>query len=310
MSDFSNYINWLSLGIAQTTVDASKAWEKGAPSPKMSDAQDAHVWSEIRRAFRAFGDGAEHPQILLFPELSLPRTRLEDFQHLVRDLNAITITGADYLLDHNAKKAKNEGIVFIPNGFFTGQSSRYCSRVLFGKSFPAPKEKQNLEALTPSWKFLSDPTVYIFDCGLYGRIGISICYDFMDLERALMYRGKIEHLFVLAYNRDINMFQSLADSLSRTVFCNVVVCNTGYFGGSLAVSPYYEAHRRTLYEHGGNSLFTTQVLKLPVCELSQAARGVMTATKKCKLVQEFKNPPPGVPDVIRLFPRTERLDGV
>lgn len=300
MNDPSSYKEQLSLGIAQTTVDALKAWKKGAAAPQMSDAQDEHVWTEIRKAFRAFGDGGKQPQVVLFPELSLPRTRLSDFQHLVRSLNAICIAGVDYRLDHDAKRAWNEGIVFVPNGFFDGRPSRYCSKILFGKTYAAPAERRDLLALVPPWEFCPDPTVYVFDCEAYGRIGVSICYDFMDVERALMYRGRIEHLLVIAYNRDLNMFRSLADSLSRTVFCNVVVCNTGHFGGSLAVSPYYEAHRRTLYEHGGGGLFTTQVLQLPVRAVQEAARGIVTATKKCLHVQEFKNPPPGVPDAIRL----------
>lgn len=295
MSNPGSYREFLSLGVVQTTVDASKAWRKDVPSPQMSEVQDEHVWSEIRKAFRAFGDGSEQPQVVMLPELSLPRTRLADFQSLVCSLNTITIAGLDYRLDHVTKRAWNEGIVFVPNGFFAGQSSRYCSRVLFGKTYPAPQERGDLLALVPPWEFCPDPTVYVFDCEAYGRIGVSICYDFMDVERALMYRGRIEHLFVLAYNRDLNMFRSLADSLSRTVFCNVVVCNTGHFGGSLAVSPYYEAHRRTLYEHGGGGLFTTQVLQLPVRALAQASCGTVTTTEESRRVQEFKNPPPGVP---------------
>jgi predicted amidohydrolase len=307
MSAPSSYRELVSIGIAQTTVDASKAWRKGASSPQMSEAQDEHVWTEIRKAFRAFGDGGKQPQVVLFPELSLPRTRLTEFQHLVCSLNAITIAGVDYRLDLDAKRAWNEGIVFVPNGFFDGRSSRYCSRILFGKTYPAPKEKRDLLALVPPWEFCPDATVYVFDCERYGRVGLSICYDFLDVERALMYRGRIEHLFVLAYNRDLSMFRSLAHSLSRTVFCNVVVCNTGYFGGSLAVSPYYETHRRTLYEHGGGGLFTTQVLTLPVRSLAQAACGIVTTAEESKRVQEFKNPPPGVPEAVRLSPRTVPL---
>ena len=124
----------------------------------------------------------------------------------------------------------------------------------------------------------------------YGRIGVSICYDFMDLERALMYRGKVHHLFVLAYNRDLGMFRSLADSLSRTVYCNVVVCNTGIYGGSVAVAPYYKSFKRTLYSHDGKGLFTTQVVNLPVRDLEQA-RCRQSQVREKKI---FKDPPPGV----------------
>jgi hypothetical protein len=75
----------------------------------------------------------------------------------------------------------------------------------------------------------------------------------------------------------------------------VIVCNTGFFGGSIAVSPYHAAYRRTLYSHDGNGLFTTQVVKLPVRGVEQALRGKgeKIAIKK-RDEKVFKDPPPGL----------------
>lgn len=294
----------LAVGIVQTTLDARQAWKDVALSPRMSRAQDEHAWQEIRKALRAFQDGGCSPQIILLPELSLPRTRLDDFEELVSALNVMAIAGVDYHLNATNSTVQNQGIIFIPRGFFNGRPSRYCSRVVFGKTYGAPKEIAKLKNLPQSWTFVGDHNVYVFDCGRYGRFGVSICYDFMDIERSLIYRNKIEHLFVLAYNRDLGMFRSLADSLSRTVYCNVVVCNTGTYGGSLAVSPYYEAYRRKLFGHDGGGLFTAQVVQLPVRRLIEAIAGQVGERTVVRTEQEFKDPPPGLANLstLALYP--------
>lgn len=284
-----SYAPDLSVGVVQTTVDAEHAWHKGASSPRMSECQDDHAWLEIGRAMRSFRDGSTSPKLVLLPELTIPRTRLDEFARLVGALNVIAVVGVDYQLDLITRTARNEGIVFIPTGLADGRPSRYCSRIVFGKTFAAPAENEKINGLKPAWSFVGDPNVYLFDFGKYGRFGVSICYDFMDIERALMYRGQIQHLFVIAYNRDLGMFRSLAESLSRTVYCNVVICNTGYYGGSLAVSPYYKPHLRTVYSHEGNGLFSTQVVQLPVAELIRAA----LSQSGCGRDSAFKTPPPG-----------------
>ncbi|MGA1826268.1 MAG: carbon-nitrogen hydrolase family protein [bacterium] len=286
-----NYIEKLAVGVIQTTLDRKLAWPKdaNANSPKMSSSQDEHVWLELCKAIRTFQDGDLKPHIILMPELSLPRTRLTEFSHMVGALNVIAIAGAGYKINKKFNTVKNQGIIFVPRKFFEDLPSHSCTSIAFGKTYPAPTEHEELGELSPPWSFQGDDNVYVLDCEKYGKIGVSICYDFMDIERALIYRGRIQHLFVLAYNRDLGMFRSLAASLSRTVFCNVVICNTGYFGGSLAVAPYYDAFNRTLYEHNGQLLFTTQVVQLEVKGIIEAQKGNTHIGKK----QIWKTPPPG-----------------
>jgi predicted amidohydrolase len=299
----------LAVGIIQTTVNAELAWPKSATKPRMSSAQDAHAWQEICKAMRALKDGDVAPKIVILPELSLPRTRLVDFEKLVCALNVIAFVGVDYRLNPTTSQARNEGLVFVPAGFWRGRPSRTCTRIIFGKSHAAPGERFKLGRLRPAWTHAGDDKVYIFDAEKYGNIGVSICYDFMDLERAVMYRGRVHHLFVLAYNRDLGMFRSLADSLSRTVFCNVIVCNTGFYGGSIAVSPYHDPHKRLLYSHDGNGLFTTQVVKLPVRGVVQALGGkVEKKTVKRHEEKVFKDRPPGVGESANLTLVTETLN--
>lgn len=289
----------VTVGIVQTTVDHEIAWPKTATTPQMSSTQDAKAWHEICKAMKAFADGETQPKIVILPELSLPRTRIDDFEQLVCSLNVIAFVGADYRLNHLGRVARNEGLVFVPRNYFDNYPSRTCTRIVFGKTDAAPAERNALQGLTPSWAFEGDDNVYLFDSEESGNIGITICYDFMDLERALLYRGRIQHLFVIAYNRDLGMFKSLADSLSRTIFCNVIICNTGHYGGSTVVSPYYEAYRRTLYAHEGNGLYTTQVVELPVKGVLDALNnncGLDPATGK----QLFKHAPPGLNSVLNL----------
>ncbi|MDO8926163.1 MAG: hypothetical protein Q7U94_04540 [Sideroxyarcus sp.] len=295
MSTKLEYDEYLPVGIIQTTVNSLLAWPRNTSFPQMSSPQDAHVWQEICKAMRAFKDGDDAPKLVVLPELTLPRTRLNDFEKLVASLNVIAFVGVDYRLDRTAKRVWNEGMVFIPNRFWEGKRSRGCTRVAFGKTHAAPAESAALEGLSPPWSYRGDDKVYIFDAEHLGRIGVSICYDFMDLERAVLYRGRVHHLFVLAYNKDLGMFRSLADSLSRTVYCNVVVCNTGFYGGSVAVAPYHAAYKRTLYSHDGNGLFTTQVINLPVRGVEQALNGINKPVKSKERAEKiFKDPPPGL----------------
>jgi hypothetical protein len=140
--------------------------------------------------------------------------------------------------------------------------------------------------------FQKDPTYYLFDGLEIGRFGVAICYDLLDLERAALYAGRIQHLFVIAYNRDTQSFLHMSEALSRVMFCNIVICNTGFYGGSLAVAPYYKPWKRTIYKHEGAELATYQVVSLPVSSLIDAQSGNRIEEPPEGTSYLFKSPPP------------------
>src|SRR3546814_18846668 len=90
------------------------------------------------------------------------------------------------------------------------------------------------------------------------------------------------------------------------VFCNVVICNCGHFGGSLAVSPYRQPERRTIYQHAGAGLATGQIIELPVAplDLHQSHSDPMSDGEKA-----FKSLPPGYRLPVVPISKAEKSDG-
>lgn len=150
------------------------------------------------------------------------------------------------------------------------------------------------------YTFQSIPEVWVFNAGSLGKFAVAVCYDFLDLERVAMYRLGIQHLFILAYNTDLPTFDHAAEALSRMIFCNVVVCNTGSHGGSLAVSPYSGVGKRVIYRHIGSPLSTGQTVALPVADLILAQTNSWPSGRD----REFKSLPPGAEIVHELTPYT------
>ena len=287
-SDTAGARPYLSAAILQLVVDPKAAWEAGPP---MDDIEGAEVMHQLQDAFAALCNRENTPDLVVVPELALPRYSERTFARLCEELGSIGIAGLDYkvgITQKGGKCAANEAVVVVPTGWPLRQKYTASSRFYVGKTFFAPEEEELLRGFRLSPQ--ADPTMWLFDAGPFGRIAVVICYDLMDIERAALYRGIIQHLFVLALNQDVETFIGLAETLSRMTFCNVVICNSGYYGGSLTVSPYSDRWRRTIYEHKGQGLRSVQVVSLPVRGLKAAQACQAVSTDRSG---EFKLPPPG-----------------
>ena len=89
---------YLNVGLVQTNLEASAAWRAGVGPPMRAMAQ-AKVWDEVQRSFSYFRAAEPKPQVILIPELSVPRGRIRDLQRAARALGSVVIAGLDYRLD-------------------------------------------------------------------------------------------------------------------------------------------------------------------------------------------------------------------
>lgn len=296
----------LNVAVIQTSLDANAAWvdDKSGDWRKcvrMSAIEERRAKKEIRHYLASLRGLDRFPDIVLLPELSVPLGFEKDLRKAAEKLETIIIAGLDYRINERGEPTvSNEALIIVPRRLRGRQISRQTNIRLVGKTYPAPGEKSKLEKISnASVSFLPNPTVWIFESLQLGKFGVAICYDFMDLDRIVMYRNKIQTLFILAYNRDTTSFDHLAEALSRMLFCNVVVCNCGQFGGSLAVSPFYEPYRRIVYRHSGQRLPNAQLVQLPLASLIEHQKGAR--------LKEFKSLPPGFDHDVTLSSVTEAI---
>ncbi|MBY5971437.1 hypothetical protein KUV28_03730 [Ferrimonas balearica] len=293
--------------IVQTSLNADCAWQDSGSSiwedcVKISEIEERAAKREIRHFLASIRSSEVVPDFVLFPELSIPLGFESRFRKASESLGAIFIGGLDYKINRSTAQpsVSNEAVVIVPHSLGGVRRSRSTGVRYVGKTYPAPGELKKLsEIQSGPVKFLNQPTVWLFESPELGKFGVAVCYDFLDLDRLAMYRAKIQTLFILAYNRDTTSFEHAAEALSRMLFCNVVVCNCGHFGGSLAVSPFRAPHRRTVYKHSGLKLPNFQIVELPVSELAAHQSG---SNKP-----EFKSRPPGFDSIISLNSNTERV---
>lgn len=288
---------FLTVVVVQTSLNNEVAWERDSENwverVQISEIEERQALIEIRHFLASLhGDCSQTPpEIILFPELSVPLGFERQLKRTAEKLESIIIAGMDYRIEPltTATFISNEATIIVPRKIRGKKISARTEVRRVGKTYPAPAEKLHLQKFKPKLvKFKSDPLVWLFESEDLGKFGIAICYDFMDLDRIVMYRNRIQTLFILAYNQDTTSFNYIAEALSRMLFCNVVVCNCGKFGGSLAISPFKKSYRRTVYRHSGQCLANSQIVQLPLRKLARHQSGTKS--------KYLKSLPPGFED--------------
>ena len=277
--------DYLRVAIIQTTADIKIAW--GNPNnPRMDDLEAERVWQEIRDAVAPMAQlpKSRKPHIVVLPELTLPSNREWMVFQLADQIGSIIMVGEDFIVDRDGN-VENRALVAIPGSWPFGDGLALKKHFYVSKHFAAKEELIHFQ--NHHLRFKPGNQFYVLDTVEYGKIGISICADFYDIERYAIYKGRVQHIFVLAYNKDIRSFYFLAEAISRLVYCNVVICNTGHYGGSIAFSLFNKDYKRYVYKHEGATLFTSQIISLPVAEfVKEQAQGHLMENKS------FKSQPP------------------
>lgn len=286
---------YLRVGVIQTVVDRERAWKGShAPSPLcMSTVEELRAIKQIRTGLgTVLRTGAD---IVVLPELAIPKSEISTLSKIAAARDVLIVGGIDYQNMGGSKRShvvENNAMLFVPKNWGTKLKSSWSVNYSIPKMYPAPVEIQLLKK--SGYKISGKNLLYIFSTVKYGNIGVCICYDLMDLQRALIYRKNIDHLIVVAYNQDIDSFSHLAEAFSRTIYCNVIICNTGYYGGSVAISPYYRREHRVRFGHMGMRLYAYQVFDIPCMDFITKKKTGLDPGGLDKDKQRFKALPPGI----------------
>ena len=117
----------------------------------------------------------------------------------------------------------------------------------------------------------------------------AICFDSTDISLSADLRDKSNALLIPALNRDVNTFDSMVEALHYHMYQYIVLVNSGEFGGSYAMAPYNERHKRLIAHSSGNDQVTINTFKLNMFDFRRDGVGT---SMKSGIKQ--KTPPAGV----------------
>jgi len=243
----------------------------------------------------------DNADFAVFPEFFLPRCYEKNVAELAQRYGIIIIGGMEHRPQNwliNDKTLVNEAFVTIPYDFdskFRDNTTSFKGRHRKSYTYHVPKLNAAPEEIillaNNGYRITDGHDLYVFRSKFLGAWAVLVCFDFLNLPVQKLLQGKIQTLFVVSYNKDVDAFAAIADTVERLLLCNVVVCNTGKYGSSLAFSPYRNRHKRYVLKVVGNNIETAITIKLPVRELVNAQNRERNFLIKEDKSEILKRPP-------------------
>ncbi|BAZ94610.1 retron-type reverse transcriptase [Thiohalobacter thiocyanaticus] len=214
--------------------------------------------------------------LIVFPELGVHLDDLDLLKQLADKTRSMILAGMVFT-ERNGKLV-NLARWLIPDYRITGRQWIVRDQ---GKLFPTDNEIDL--GVSPERPCQHIIEVDGFDEGPF-RITASICYDATDLKLASDLKGKSELFVILAHNKDVTTFDTMASALHYHMYQHVALVNKGEFGGSTIQAPYKQPYERLIsHAHG------TDQISINVADLDLAAFKRKASTK----LKEIKTQPAG-----------------
>ena len=317
----------LLLRVGQTLEPKQSRKSRLSSFPRVAPEAGGTVLEQIASAFQAphHASPGETPALVVFPELAVPQPEARTVRDLVRETGIASLSGlywrqlkpvypARGLTRASRSWFVNEAELALPVGHKeSGPTGVRWYRVR--KPVPAHVEAGlalalgsrccGQDELKPAeetcWAMLKGRRWYRFLHPDWGDFTVAICADLLDAAPWRSLRGEIMHLFMVAFNQDLDLFDALTRTRSYENFANVVTVNDGHYGGSVLWTPKRGHHREAGRVRGGGLSVTADV-RLPVKELFRQQRfGVAEAERLAEAEWQreeqdpgkFKAPPPG-----------------
>lgn len=223
---------------------------------------------------------------VVFPELSIPRQLIIYIANKLKSKRISLITGIEYSKNKNPLTANINGIVsnqllYVLNTF----NGTYYEQVAIiqEKVIPAFHEEQDLYATGGLVLESKSDIKYIIQHGSFFFSGL-ICNELLNIDYRQPLRGQIDALFVVEWNKDIEMYDPLIASTSNDLHCFMVQVNNRKYGDTRLRGPFKETFERDKVRVRGGELDYFVVATIDVKELREFQRNHRSPDKPFKPV--------------------------
>lgn len=245
------------------------------PTNGLSFRDPQIMWKKIRNAIQVAKQ--DEADFLVLPEITVPQDYLKKHIPIIcNESNLIIIGGVEFYhkrTHNNNKYIQNEAFIAVPGSEKRPNERERAMIWRTPKIYPAVIEEQSIQKA--GYHFSPGNKLYVFKSEEFGSWAVLICVDYLNLPIQQMLQKKIQTLFIVAFNRDLNYYYAISESIHRILYCNVVVCNAANYGGSHVYTPYRDANKREVLKLSGNELEIAVTVNLPlkkIKEIQQAPR--------------------------------------
>ncbi|MES9845653.1 MAG: reverse transcriptase domain-containing protein [Candidatus Sedimenticola sp. 6PFRAG5] len=217
-----------------------------------------------------------YADLIVFPELAIHVDDMDLLKRLADKTRSMILAGLVYT-DKDGKLV-NVARWLIPDYRDTGR--QWITRDQ-GKAFPTRDElRLGVVSERPCQHILE---VEGFEEGPFKITG-SICYDATDLKLASDLKEKSDLFVIVAHNKDVTTFDTMASALHYHMYQHVALVNKGEFGGSTIQAPYRQQYDRLISHAHGVDQISINVADLDLAAFKRKSR---------KKLKEVKTKPAG-----------------
>lgn len=173
----------------------------------------------------------EKVDLLISPETCVPVEWLYSYSDEAKRKNRAFIFGLEHFTFKNF--CFNLSICILPFEQGKIKDSLIIPRL---KNHYSPGETK--EILTHG-KLVPSPETHFYHLIKWRNIQFTLynCYELADIVHRSIFRSELDIMFAIEYNRDINYFSNIAESVSRDLHCYFVQANTSDHGDSRIIEP-------------------------------------------------------------------------
>lgn len=199
---------------------------------------------------------------VVFHELSIPRNLYIIIAQRLAFSGINLIAGLEYSIDKLKLTVDNQLLYVLKiNNSYSEAIALYQSKII-----PAIHEEKEIRNQRGYSMLANFPDKLLINHNEFVFSGM-ICNDLINVDNRCFLRGKIDFLFIVAWNTDVGTYEHLVKTTAFDTHSYTLLCNNRKYGDSHIFAPFTVNHKRYLQRINGGKIDNFMISEIDIVEL-------------------------------------------